>query len=127
MAHLIYKTPLVDEKSRERYIQTRKELNSAKNRGEIDTDSYKTARKNLEHAVESASQFGDDFLGSDGSIRLARSASVSSGSTGTGTNRSSSISNPTLSRTMTAGSSAPKSIRKGKSVLNNTPIIIRSF
>ncbi|KAF8453371.1 hypothetical protein BGX38DRAFT_418512 [Terfezia claveryi] len=112
MAHLVYRAPLMEEKVRGKYIQARKELTEAKVRGEIDAEAYKNAQKNLEHAVKFAVRADEGLLDSGESLKLVRSASVSSGSTGSRTNGGSSHSSE-LSRLMTGGSTAPKPIRKG--------------
>jgi len=118
MAHLVYRPPLLDERARGKYIQTRKELTDAKNRGDIDAKAYKNAKKNLEQSLGLAARTDEGLLGSelgsDASLKLARSASVSSGSTDSRTNESSSQSGG-LSRSMTGVSTAQKSIRKGMS------------
>ncbi|KAF8420982.1 hypothetical protein EV426DRAFT_223740 [Tirmania nivea] len=112
MAHLVYKAPLIDERARGRYIQTRKDLTEAKKRGDMDIKAYKGAMKNLEQAMGLAAQAGEGLPDADASLVLTRSISMSSGSTDSRTNKSSSQSGG-LSRTMTGGSTAQKSIRKG--------------
>ena len=116
MAHLVYRAPLLDEKARGKYIHTHKELTDAKNRGDIDAKSYKYAKKHLEQAVGFAIRADEELLDSDASLKLARSASVSSGSTDSRTNKSSQ--SGVLSRAMAGGSgpsTAQKLIRKGMS------------
>ena len=114
MAHLVYRASLLDEKARGKYIQTHKELTDAKNRGDIDTKAYKNAKKTLEQAVGLAARTDEGLLDPDAPLNLARSASVSSGSTDSRTNRGNSQSGG-LSRSITGVSTAQKSIRKGMS------------
>lgn len=118
MAHLVYRPPLIDERSREKYIQTRKELKDAKKRGDLDPDTYKSAKDKLDNAVRTVSQNSEVLFDSEASVKLARSASVSSGSTGSRTQHSSSASHQGLSRTTTMGSALevvpPKAVRKGE-------------
>jgi len=112
---MVYRPQLLDEKTRGKYIQTRNELTDAKARGDIDAKAYKKARKELDQALESTGRVDEELLDSNASLKLARSASVSSGSTGSRTNKSSSQSDG-LSGLMTGGSGpskAQKSIRKG--------------
>ncbi|KAI5810876.1 hypothetical protein DFH27DRAFT_520372 [Peziza echinospora] len=115
MAHLIYKAPLVNEKARERYIQTRRDLDTAKNRGDIDSNSYKLAKKNLAISVSSSvsspsspdlrlqstgsAGSASDVIGGyfdqvviEAALQRTRSSGSSSGSTGGRTDRSTSFS-----------------------------------
>ena len=110
MAHLIYKAPLVDEKSRQKYIQTRKEIDGAKGRGELDPAGYKKAKRNLEEAMSTVITPPEGDTEGQTVLELVRSTSMSSSSTGSRTNRSSSASGSNaLSKTQTA-----KNVKKGE-------------
>ena len=125
MAHLIYKPQLIGEKRREDYIDTRRKLNQARKRGDIDSSTYRDAKKTLEVAVNLPIPEASELESDEEDITelaMARSKSVSSGSTGHRTDRSNSLPSIGLAKSMTGSSTRTgktmktKSIRKGESL-----------
>lgn len=74
MAHLVYKKPLQSQAYREDY----KVLRKAKDAGQIDPESYKTAKKNLLAEVEDSNDASSRLASSQNSLRRTPTNSTTS-------------------------------------------------